>query len=132
VHEGPHPNTDASTHRLDGIAPNWFVATAPELVQIRPLARLLQHRKANARPRPRGQHPSPGASMERFLGSAAALVISSLALYVCFHQLRTCAGAHLPPLSAMCVECALDGGQFQATVLTGCWAWRSSYCAGLR
>ena len=30
------------------------------------------------------------------------------------------------------VECALDGGQFQAAVLTGCWAWRSSYCAGLR
>ena len=30
------------------------------------------------------------------------------------------------------MECALDGGQFQAAVLTGCWAWRSSYCAGLR
>jgi hypothetical protein len=30
------------------------------------------------------------------------------------------------------LECALDGGQFQAAVLTGCWAWRSSYCAGLR
>jgi CheY-like chemotaxis protein len=30
------------------------------------------------------------------------------------------------------VECAPDGGQFQAAVLTGCWAWRSSYCAGLR
>src|SRR5262249_38858855 len=29
-------------------------------------------------------------------------------------------------------ECALDSGQFQAAVLTGCWAWRSSYCAGLR
>jgi hypothetical protein len=27
------------------------------------------------------------------------------------------------------VECALDSGQFQAAVLTGCWAWRSSYCA---
>jgi len=34
--------------------------------------------------------------------------------------------------SAMDVECALDGGQFQAAVLTGCWACRSSYCAGLR
>jgi hypothetical protein len=32
----------------------------------------------------------------------------------------------------MRVECALDSGQFQAAVLTGCWAWRSSYCAGLR
>jgi len=30
------------------------------------------------------------------------------------------------------MECALDSGQFQAAVLTGCWAWRSSYCAGLR
>jgi hypothetical protein len=30
------------------------------------------------------------------------------------------------------LECALDSGQFQAAVLTGCWAWRSSYCAGLR
>jgi tripartite-type tricarboxylate transporter receptor subunit TctC len=30
------------------------------------------------------------------------------------------------------LECALDGGQFQAAVLTGCWACRSSYCAGLR
>jgi hypothetical protein len=30
------------------------------------------------------------------------------------------------------VECALDSGQFQAAVLTGCWAWRSSYCVGLR
>ena len=30
------------------------------------------------------------------------------------------------------VECALDGGQFQAAVLTGCWVCRSSYCAGLR
>src|SRR5262249_58409445 len=30
------------------------------------------------------------------------------------------------------LECALDSGQFQAPVLTGCWAWRSSYCAGLR
>ena len=30
------------------------------------------------------------------------------------------------------VECALDSGQFQAAVLTGCWACRSSYCAGLR
>jgi len=30
------------------------------------------------------------------------------------------------------VECAPDGGQFQAAFLTGCWAWRSSYCAGLR
>ena len=29
------------------------------------------------------------------------------------------------------MECALDGGQFQAAFLTGCWAWRSSYCAGL-
>jgi hypothetical protein len=33
---------------------------------------------------------------------------------------------------AFAVECALDGGQFQAAVLTGCWACRSSYCAGLR
>ena len=32
----------------------------------------------------------------------------------------------------MAVECALDSGQFQAAVLTGCWACRSSYCAGLR
>jgi hypothetical protein len=32
----------------------------------------------------------------------------------------------------MRVECALDSGQFQAAILTGCWAWRSSYCAGLR
>ena len=30
------------------------------------------------------------------------------------------------------LECAPDGGQVQAAVLTGCWAWRSSYCAGLR
>ena len=30
------------------------------------------------------------------------------------------------------LECAPDGGQFQAAFLTGCWAWRSSYCAGLR
>jgi|SRR4029453_2705610 hypothetical protein len=30
------------------------------------------------------------------------------------------------------LECALDSGQFQAAVLRGCWAWRSSYCAGLR
>ena len=30
------------------------------------------------------------------------------------------------------VECAPGGGQFHAAVLTGCWAWRSSYCAGLR
>ena len=30
------------------------------------------------------------------------------------------------------VECALDGGQLQAAVLTGCRAWRSSYCVGLR
>ena len=30
------------------------------------------------------------------------------------------------------LECALDGGQFQAAVLTGCWTCRSSYCAGLR
>ena len=30
------------------------------------------------------------------------------------------------------LECALDSGQFQAAVLTGYWAWRSSYCAGLR
>jgi len=29
------------------------------------------------------------------------------------------------------LECVLDGGQFHAAVLTGCWAWRSSYCAGL-
>jgi Domain of unknown function (DUF4440) len=34
--------------------------------------------------------------------------------------------------TAAIVECALDSGQFQAAVLTGCWAWRSSYCAGLR
>src|SRR5262249_7851019 len=33
---------------------------------------------------------------------------------------------------AALLECALDSGQFQAAVLTGCWAWRSSYCAGLR
>src|SRR5262245_23791900 len=30
------------------------------------------------------------------------------------------------------LECAPDGGQFQAAILTGCWACRSSYCAGLR
>jgi putative ABC transport system substrate-binding protein len=30
------------------------------------------------------------------------------------------------------VECAPEGGQFQAAFLTDCWAWRSSYCAGLR
>ena len=35
-------------------------------------------------------------------------------------------------LFAGVVECAPEGGQFQAAVLTGCWAWRSSYCAGLR
>src|SRR5262245_36784761 len=35
------------------------------------------------------------------------------------------------PFAAV-LECALDGGQFQAAVLTGCWACRSSYCAGLR
>jgi hypothetical protein len=33
---------------------------------------------------------------------------------------------------AKLAECALNGGQFQAAVLTGCWACRSSYCAGLR
>jgi hypothetical protein len=45
----------------------------------------------------------------------------------------------LPPKAAVqrtlvdgSMECALDSGQFQAAVLTGCWAWRSSYCAGLR
>jgi hypothetical protein len=39
------------------------------------------------------------------------------------------------PLAAraqQAVECAPDSGHFQAAVLTGCWAWRSSYCAGLR
>jgi magnesium-transporting ATPase (P-type) len=30
------------------------------------------------------------------------------------------------------LECALAGGQFQAAVLTGCWACRSSYCTGLK
>jgi len=29
------------------------------------------------------------------------------------------------------VECAPDGGQVQAAVLTDCWAWWSSYCTGL-
>ena len=32
----------------------------------------------------------------------------------------------------MGLECAPNGGQVQAAVLTGCRAWRSSYCAGLR
>src|SRR5436189_5466009 len=32
-------------------------------------------------------------------------------------------------LKHLSLECALDSGQFQAAVLTGCWAWRSSYCA---
>ena len=43
-------------------------------------------------------------------------------------------GLDVPPtlLARADVECALDSGQFQAAVLTGCWAWRSSYCAGLR
>src|SRR5262249_45298193 len=36
------------------------------------------------------------------------------------------------PESRHLLECALDGGQFHAAVLTGCWPWRSSYCAGLR
>jgi hypothetical protein len=49
---------------------------------------------------------------------------------------QTCAPQNvmsaLPPKADMCMECALNGGQFQAAVLTGCWAWRSSYCAGLR
>ena len=49
--------------------------------------------------------------------------------------------ARLPALAAEClllaeadirVECAPDGGQFYAAFLTGCWAWRSSYCAGVR
>ena len=30
------------------------------------------------------------------------------------------------------LECAPEGGQFQAAFLTDCWAWRSSYCTGLR
>ena len=29
------------------------------------------------------------------------------------------------------LECAPDGGQVQAAVLTDCWAWWSSYCTGL-
>src|SRR6516164_4785553 len=33
---------------------------------------------------------------------------------------------------ARALECAPDGGQFQAAVLTGCWACRSSYCTGLK
>ena len=44
-----------------------------------------------------------------------------------FRQLRT--------LGCQCfrrLECAPDGGQLQAAFLTGCWAWRSSYCAGVR
>ena len=36
----------------------------------------------------------------------------------------------LPPAADIPLECAPDGGQFQAAFLTGCWAWRSSYCAG--
>jgi hypothetical protein len=52
----------------------------------------------------------------------------------------SCLGAFQPPAAGACqsaskfdprLECALDGGQFQAAFLTGCWAWRSSYCAGL-
>src|SRR5262245_22230576 len=47
---------------------------------------------------------------------------------------------HRLVLSAVCgvktcsctMECAPDGGQVQAALLTGCWACRSSYCAGLR
>jgi putative tryptophan/tyrosine transport system substrate-binding protein len=48
-----------------------------------------------------------------------------------FFQLR--AGGLVITADAICrgLECALDGGQFQAAVLTGCWACRSSYCAGL-
>src|ERR1700730_2549050 len=30
------------------------------------------------------------------------------------------------------LECAPEGGQFQAAFLTDCWAWWSSYCTGLR
>ena len=38
----------------------------------------------------------------------------------------------IAPNSDPLLECAPDGGQFQAAVLTGCRAWRSSYCTGLR
>jgi len=37
-----------------------------------------------------------------------------------------------PDLTVWALECAPDGGQFYAAFLTGCWAWRSSYCAGDR
>ena len=35
-------------------------------------------------------------------------------------------------VDTLCLGVPLDGGQFQAAVLTGCLACRSSYCAGLR
>ena len=37
----------------------------------------------------------------------------------------------LPPKADIGMECAPDGGQVQAAVLTDCWAWWSSYCTGL-
>jgi signal transduction histidine kinase len=45
---------------------------------------------------------------------------------------RTYGGQAGGPGMTQWLECAPDSGHFQAAVLTGCWAWRSSYCAGLR
>jgi hypothetical protein len=36
------------------------------------------------------------------------------------------------PIATPFLECAPDGGPFQAADLTGLWAWRSSYRAGFR
>jgi hypothetical protein len=71
-------------------------------------------------PMPQGLSPHAWYYFAIFAGLIAALVVEPLPS---------------PAVALITVtrgECALDSGQFQAAVLTGCWAWRSSYCAGLR
>src|SRR5262249_15039759 len=92
--------------------------------------RLLRTRREGPSSRRATDKCDEFASPHRLAPLAEGLTLPCCGLHCASRQILA-AHVRFGSKADIAVECAPDGGQVQAAVLTDCWAWWSSYCTGL-